>query len=95
MRIAVVGAGGTGGYFGGMLARAGEDVTFIARGAQLEAIRAWDLTLESSLAGTFTAPVQATDEPGGVGAVELILLMGVLLVNWPRRTAEALVGRGL
>jgi 2-dehydropantoate 2-reductase len=37
MRIAVVGAGGTGGYFGGLLARAGQDVTFIARGAHLEA----------------------------------------------------------
>jgi ketopantoate reductase len=40
MRIVVVGAGGTGGYFGGILARAGEDVTFIARGAHLEALRA-------------------------------------------------------
>ena len=73
MRIAVVGAGGTGGYFGGMLARAGEDVTFIARGAHLEALRARGLTLESSLAGTFTVPVQATDDPRGVGPVDLIL----------------------
>ena len=40
MRIAVVSAGGTGGYFGGLLARAGQDVTFIARGAYLEALRA-------------------------------------------------------
>jgi 2-dehydropantoate 2-reductase len=40
MRIAVVGAGGTGGYFGGLLARAGQDVTFIARGSNLEAMRA-------------------------------------------------------
>ena len=46
MRIAVVGAGGTGGYFGGLLARAGQDVTFIARGANLEALRARGLTLE-------------------------------------------------
>lgn len=73
MRIAVVGAGGTGGYFGGLLARAGEDVTFIARGAQLEALRTRGLTLESSLAGTFTVPVQATDDPGEVGPVDLIL----------------------
>ncbi|MDE2802550.1 MAG: 2-dehydropantoate 2-reductase, partial [Chloroflexota bacterium] len=40
MKIAVYGTGGVGGYFGGRLARAGEDVTFIARGAHLEAIRA-------------------------------------------------------
>jgi 2-dehydropantoate 2-reductase len=73
MRIAVVGAGGTGGYFGGLLARAGDDVTFIARGAHLEALRARGLTLESSLAGTFTVPVQATDDPRGVGPVDLIL----------------------
>ena len=46
MRIVVVGAGGTGGYFGGLLARAGQDVTFIARGAHLEALRVRGLTVE-------------------------------------------------
>jgi 2-dehydropantoate 2-reductase len=73
MRIAVVGAGGTGGYFGGLLARAGQDVTFIARGAQLEALRTRGLTLESKLAGTFTVPVRATDAPSEIGPVDLIL----------------------
>ena len=73
MRMAVIGAGGTGGYFGGLLARAGEDVTFIARGAQLEALRTQGLTLKSRLAGTFTLPVQATDNPSEVGPVDLIL----------------------
>ena len=73
MRMAVIGAGGTGGYFGGLLARAGEDVTFIARGAHLEALRTRGLTLESMLAGTFTVPVQATDDPSEVGPVDLIL----------------------
>src|SRR4028118_1154540 len=73
MRIAVIGAGGTGGYFGGLLARGGEDVTFIARGAQLEALRTRGLSLESRLAGTFTVPVQATDDPNEVGSVDLIL----------------------
>jgi 2-dehydropantoate 2-reductase len=73
MRIAVVGAGGTGGYFGGLLARAGEDVAFIARGAQLEALRTRGLTLESRIAGTFTVPVQVTDDPGEVGPVDLIV----------------------
>ena len=73
MRIGVVGAGGTGGYFGGLLARAGQDVTFIARGAHLEALRARGLTVESTLAGTFTVPVQATDDPREVDPVDLIL----------------------
>jgi len=73
MRIAVVGAGGTGGYFGGLLARAGEDVTFIARGTQLEALLARGLTVESRLAGTFDVSVRATDDPGEVGPVDLIL----------------------
>ena len=73
MHIAVVGAGGTGGYFGGLLARAGQDVTFIARGAHLEALRARGLTVESKLAGTFTVSVQATDTPSEVAPVDLIL----------------------
>jgi 2-dehydropantoate 2-reductase len=73
MRIVVVGSGGTGGYFGGLLARAGQDVTFIARGAHLEALHARGLTVESTLAGTFTVPVQATDVPREVGPADLIL----------------------
>jgi 2-dehydropantoate 2-reductase len=73
MRIVVVGAGGTGGYFGGLLARAGQDLTFIARGAHLEALRTRGLTVESKLAGTFTVPVQATDDPREVGPADLIL----------------------
>src|SRR5918997_1378970 len=73
MRIVVVGAGGTGGYFGGLLARAGQDVTFIARGAQLEALRTRGLTLEPRLAGTFMVPVQATDDPREVAPVDLVL----------------------
>ena len=74
MRIAVVGAGGTGGYFGGLLARAGQDVTFIARGANLDALRARGLTVESWLTGTFALPVKATDDPSDVGPVDLVLL---------------------
>src|SRR5215207_8310357 len=73
MRIAVIGAGGTGGYFGGLLAQAGEEVTFIARGAQLEALRRRGLTLESRLAGTFTIPVRATDDPSEMGPLDLVL----------------------
>ena len=73
MRIAVIGSGGTGGYFGGLLARAREEVTFIARGAHLEALCMRGLTVKSRLAGTFTLPVRATDTPYEVGPVDLIL----------------------
>lgn len=73
MRIAVMGSGATGGYFGGLLVRAGEDVTFIARGAHLEALRTRGLTVDSRLAGTFTVPVQATDDPSEIEPVDLIL----------------------
>jgi 2-dehydropantoate 2-reductase len=68
-----MGAGGTGGYFGGLLARAGEDVTFIARGAHLDALRARGLTVKSQLAGEFSMAVRATDNPGQVGPVDLLL----------------------
>ena len=73
MRIVVIGSGGTGGYFGGLLARAGEDVTFLARGTQLEALRTHGLTVKSRLAGTFTLPVHATSDPQEIGAVDLVL----------------------
>ena len=73
MRIVVMGAGGTGGYFGGLLARAGEDVTFIARGPHLAALRSQGLRITSRLAGEFTVPVSATDNPSEVGPVDLVL----------------------
>ena len=73
MRIAVVGSGGTGGFFGGLLARAGEEVTFIARGANLEALRSRGLTVKSRLAGEFSLPVRAKDNPDEVGTVDLVL----------------------
>lgn len=73
MRIAVMGAGGTGGYFGAMVGRAGTDVTFIARGAHLEAMRERGLAIRSRLAGDFTVPVRATDDPVQVGPVDAVL----------------------
>ena len=59
MRIAVMGTGGFGGYFGGLLARAGHEVTFVARGAHLAAIQQHGLRVESTLDGTFTVPGRA------------------------------------
>ena len=73
MRVAVMGTGGTGGFYGGLLARAGDDVTFIARGAHLEAIRARGLTVKSRLAGEFTLPAKATADPNEIGTVDLVL----------------------
>jgi 2-dehydropantoate 2-reductase len=72
MKIAVVGAGGIGGYFGGLLAHAGADVTFIARGAHLEALQRDGLRLTTSH-GDYTIPVRATDDPAAVGPVDLVL----------------------
>lgn len=74
MRIAVFGAGGVGGYFGGRLAQAGEEVIFIARGAQLEALCRNGLRVESVKGDFAINPVQATNDPQSVGEVDIILL---------------------
>ncbi|MEE8504063.1 MAG: 2-dehydropantoate 2-reductase [candidate division NC10 bacterium] len=74
MRIAIFGTGGVGGYFGGRLAQAGEEVVFIARGDHLAAIRNRGLHVES-LKGDFVVhPAQATDDPAHVGAVDAVLV---------------------
>src|SRR5574337_528001 len=72
MKVAVVGVGAVGGYFGGLLAKGGADVTFIARGKRLEALRAKGLTVKS-WKGDFAIPVNATDNPAEVGPVDLVL----------------------
>ena len=73
MKIAIMGTGGVGGFFGGMLARAGEDVTFIARGSHLEAIRQNGLRVASDLSGEFIVRSNATDDSSTVGFVDLVL----------------------
>ena len=73
MKILIMGTGGVGGYYGGLLAQQGNDVTFIARGAHLFAIRHEGLKV-NSVHGDFTiSPANATDEPINVGPVDLIL----------------------
>ncbi len=75
--FAIMGAGGLGAFYGGLLARAGHTVHFIARGAHLEAMQRQGLRVESDTAGDFTLDVvQATDDPGTVGPVDVVL-MGV------------------
>jgi 2-dehydropantoate 2-reductase len=73
MRVAVIGAGAMGSFFGGVLARAGEDVTFIARGKQLAALNDSGLTIQSALIGDSTFAVDATDQPDQVGCVDAVL----------------------
>ena len=73
MRIAVIGTGGVGGGFGAALAKAGGDVTFVARGAHLAAMRANGLRVEGDRGNTLIKPVQATDDPGSIGVVDVVL----------------------
>ncbi len=74
MRIAVFGAGAVGGYFGGRLAQAGEDVVFIARGEHLRAMLMHGLRVDSVKGDFGVKPVQATDDPAHVGIVDVVLL---------------------
>lgn len=74
MRIAVFGTGGVGGYFGGRLAQAGEEVVFIARGRHLQAMRAHGLRVDSLKGDFVIQPVQATNDPAEVGPVDVVLL---------------------
>jgi len=74
MRIAIFGSGGVGGYFGGRLALAGNDVTFIARGEHLRALRSTGLHVDS-IKGDFTvSPISATDDPSQVKSVDVVIL---------------------
>jgi len=73
MRIAVVGAGGVGAGFGAALAKAGGDVTFIARGAHLAAMKSNGLKIESPRGDVHLVPTQATDDPAAVGPVDIVL----------------------
>jgi 2-dehydropantoate 2-reductase len=73
MRIAVIGAGAIGAFVGAMLARSGEDVTLIARGAHLRAMRERGVRVRGSV-GEFEAHLAATDDPGSIGEVDVALL---------------------
>jgi 2-dehydropantoate 2-reductase len=72
MRILVMGSGGLGGYFGGLLARSGADVTFLARGAHLRALQTQGLTVRS-INGNFAVRVNACDNPAGLPPADCIL----------------------
>jgi 2-dehydropantoate 2-reductase len=95
MRIAIFGTGGAGGYFGAQLARAGEDVVFIARGRHLEAIRNEGLRVETPKGEILIQPANATDDPAQVGAVDTVLV-GVKAWQVPEtaRAMRPLMGPG-
>jgi 2-dehydropantoate 2-reductase len=73
MRIAVVGAGGVGGGFGAALTKAGGDVTFIARGAHLAAMKSQGLKVQGPRGDTHLVPTKATDNPAEIGTVDIVL----------------------
>ncbi len=93
MRIAVFGTGGVGGYFGGRLAEAGEDVIFIARGDHLRAIKEKGLKVDSRNGDFVIYPAAATDTVSDVGVVDLVLV-GVKAWQVPEaaRAMQPLVG---
>ena len=72
-RFAIMGSGGVGGYFGGRLAQAGFDVSFIARGPHLAAMREQGLRLDSPLGDAHIKPAHATDDPAEIGPVDYVL----------------------
>lgn len=74
MRIVVVGTGGVGGYFGGLLAYSGQEVTFIARGQHMRAIQAHGLQVNSIHGDFVISPSPVTDDMGAVGRAELVLV---------------------
>ena len=73
MKIVIMGSGGVGGYFGARLADAGEDVSFVARGSHLEAIKSKGLQVKSELGNISIHPASASSKPGDLGTADIIL----------------------
>jgi len=95
MKIAVMAAGGVGGYFGARLAAAGHEVSFIARGAHLAAIRERGLRLDSDIGNLHLTDARATDDPAEIGPVDVVMFAVKL---WDTETSAAackpLIGPG-
>ena len=93
MKIAIFGSGGVGGYFGARLAAAGEDVTFLARGAHLKAMQDTGLHTESPNGNLDLPTVQATDRPQAIGPVDVVLFTVKLYdVDASAATLHPLIG---
>jgi 2-dehydropantoate 2-reductase len=95
MRIVVFGTGGVGGYFGGRLAAAGEDVTFVARGEHLRAIKTNGLKVDSPNGDFVIYPAKATEDVSEIGETDLVIL-GVKAWQVPEaaRAIKPVVGSG-
>ena len=74
MRFAILGSGAVGGYFGAKLAKSGQDVTFIARGAHLDAIRSQGLKIQSAKLGDFVVKTAAESDTAKVGPVDVVIV---------------------
>lgn len=95
MRILVMGAGGVGGYFGALYAKAGHEVTFVARGAHLATLRAQGLKVESGVTPLHLASLRATDDPASAGAVDVVMFCTKLWdVESAGRQIAPLVAKG-
>src|SRR5688572_21419233 len=88
MRIVVFGAGGVGGYFGGRLAQAGEEVIFIARGQHLQTMREEGLRVDSLYGDFVIKPVQVMDDPAAVSEVDVVL---VAVKTWQVKEAAGAI----
>ena len=88
MRIAVIGTGGVGGYFGGRLAQAGHEVTFVARGRHLAALRERGLALESGLGNAVIRNASFTDDVTAVTSCDVVMLCVKL---WDVEAAASMV----
>lgn len=89
MRFSILGSGAVGGYYGAQLARAGHDVTFIARGAHLAAIRERGLAIRSPALGDFTVHPPAEEDTAKVGPVDVVI---VAVKAYDNATALPLIG---
>jgi 2-dehydropantoate 2-reductase len=95
MKIAIMGAGGVGGYFGARLANSGQDVWFVARGAHLAAMRERGLQVYSANGDVLVKPCQATDSPARVGTADIVMITVKLWSTQEAlRDAAPMVGAG-
>jgi 2-dehydropantoate 2-reductase len=92
----MMGSGGVGGFFGGRLAHAGYDVSFIARGAHLAAMRKSGLLIENPQQGDIHVPqIRATDDPAQIGKVDLVIVSVKLWdTEFAAREIKPLIGPG-
>lgn len=88
MRVAVIGAGGVGGYFGARLAQAGHDVTFVARGRHLAAMRERGLAIESARGNAVVPAASATADPASLAPCDIVMFCVKL---WDVETAAAAI----